>query len=83
MPFTFCSDAAPLTELNSQRTNHFRKISVLTHTWSPLFAKHSIRFGKEVEIAAIHPDFGAAKPLSLMEYAGRFLISLTSFSLPV
>jgi hypothetical protein len=39
--------------------------------------------GKEVEIAAIHPDFGAAEPLSLMEYAGRFLISLTSSLLPV
>ena len=39
--------------------------------------------GKKVEIAAIHPDFGAAMPLSLMEYAGRFLINLTSFSLPV
>ena len=49
----------------------------------PLFAKHSSRFRKEVEIAAIHPDFGAAKPLSLMEFAGRVLISLTSFSLPV
>ena len=35
MPFTFCSDAAPLTELNSQRTNHFRKISVLTQPGSP------------------------------------------------
>ena len=39
--------------------------------------------GKEVEIAAIHPDFCAAEPLSLMEFAGRVLISLTSFSLPV
>jgi hypothetical protein len=39
--------------------------------------------GKEVEIAAIHPDFGAATPLSLMEFAGRVLISLTSFLLPV
>src|ERR1700726_1883106 len=29
MPF-FCSDAAPPAELNSQRTNHFRKIRVLT-----------------------------------------------------
>ncbi len=48
-----------------------------------LFAKHSIRFRKEIEIAAIHPDFGAVKPLSLMEFAGRVLISLTSFSLPV
>jgi hypothetical protein len=38
--------------------------------------------GKEVEIAAIHPDFCAAEPLSLMEFAGRVLISLTSFSLP-
>jgi hypothetical protein len=38
---------------------------------------------QQIEIAAIHPDFGAAMPLSLMEYAGRFLISLTSFSLPV
>jgi len=26
---------------------------------------------KKVGIAAIHPDFGAAKPLSLMECAGR------------
>jgi len=39
--------------------------------------------GKEAEIAAIHPDFVAAEPLSLMEFAGRVLISLTSFSLPV
>jgi hypothetical protein len=39
--------------------------------------------GKKVKNAAIHPDFGAAMPLSLMEYAGRFLINLTSFSLPV
>ncbi len=39
--------------------------------------------GKEVEIAAIHPDFSAVEPLSLMEFAGRVLISLTSFSLPV
>lgn len=52
-----------------------------THTWSPLFAKHSIDDGKKVEIAAIHPDFGAAMPLSLMEYAGRILIRLTSFQL--
>ncbi len=31
-----------------------------THTWSPLFAQHSIDDGKKVEIAAIHPDLGAA-----------------------
>jgi hypothetical protein len=29
------------------------------------------RSGKKVGIAAIHPDFRAAMPLSLMEYAGR------------
>jgi hypothetical protein len=39
--------------------------------------------GKKVEIAAIHPDFCAAMPLSLMEYAGRLPNSLTSFELPV
>ena len=29
------------------------------------------RSSKQVGIAAIHPDFRAAMPLSLMEYAGR------------
>jgi hypothetical protein len=29
------------------------------------------RSSKKVGIAAIHPDFRAAMPLSLMEYAGR------------
>jgi hypothetical protein len=38
---------------------------------------------KKVEIAAIHPDFYTAVPLSLMECAGRYLINLTSFVLPV
>ncbi len=55
---------------------------VLTHTWSPLFAKHSIRDDQK-EIAAIHTDFDAAMLLSLMEFAGMVLISLTSFQLSV
>jgi len=47
------------------------------------FAKLSIDDGKKVEIAAIDPDFNRGlQPLSLMEYAGRFLNSLTSFPLP-
>ena len=50
----------------------------------PRFAKLSIDDGKKVEIAAIDPDFRARlPPQSLMEFAGRILISLTSFSLPV
>ena len=81
----------PLELPNYIRTAHTCLISrahetladVFTHTWSPLFAKHSIDDGKKVEIAAIHPDFGAAMPLSLMEFAGRVLISLTSFQLSV
>jgi hypothetical protein len=36
---------------------------------------------KKVEIAAT--DFYTAVPLSLMECAGRYLINLTSFVLPV
>ena len=50
----------------------------------PRFAKPSIEDGKQVKIAAIDPDFCRGhKPLSLMEFAGRCLISLTSFSLSV
>jgi hypothetical protein len=62
-----------------------RKINagVFTHTWSPRFVKRSIDDSTKVEIAAIHPDFCAARPLSLMEYAGRCLISLASFALSV
>ena len=50
---------------------------------SPRLAKRPIDDNEELTIAAIHPDFCAAEPLSLMEFAGRVLISLTSFSLPV
>jgi len=40
----------------------------------PCFAKRSIDGGKKVKIAAIDPDFmWSVKPLSLMEYAGRYL----------
>ena len=50
----------------------------------PRFAKPSIDDSKQVKIAAIDPDFHRGlKPLSLMEFAGRRLISLTSFSLSV
>jgi hypothetical protein len=50
----------------------------------PRFAKPSIADGKKVRIAAIDPDFRLRhQPLSLMECAGRFLYSLSSFSLPV
>jgi len=50
----------------------------------PRFAKPSIADGKKVRIAAIDPDFRLRRqPLSLMECAGRFLNTLTSFSLPV
>ena len=50
----------------------------------PRFAKPSIADGKKVRIAAIDPDFRLRRqPLSLMECAGRFLYSLSSFSLPV
>ena len=55
----------------------------LTIDGRPRFAKLSIDDGKKVEIAAIDPDFNRGlQPLSLMEYAGRFLNSLTSFRLP-
>jgi len=50
----------------------------------PRFAKLSIDDGKKVKIAAIDPDFRSRlPPQSLMEFAGRFLNSLTSFSLSV
>jgi hypothetical protein len=50
----------------------------------PHFAKPSIADGKKVRIAAIDPDFQLRRqPLSLMECAGRFLNSLSSFSLRV
>jgi hypothetical protein len=50
----------------------------------PHFAKRSIDDVKQVEIAAIDPDFRSRlPPLSLMEYAGRLLNSLSSFTLPV
>jgi hypothetical protein len=50
----------------------------------PHFAKRSINDVKKVEIAAIDPDFRSRlQPLSLMEFAGRFLNSLSSFPLPV
>ena len=43
----------------------------------PRFAKPSIDDGKEVEIAAIDPDFDRShEPLSLMDFAGPVLISL-------
>ena len=45
----------------------------------PWFAKPSISDNKKVEIAAIDPDFRSRlQPLSLMEFAGRCLYSLTS-----
>jgi hypothetical protein len=45
---------------------------------SPHFAKPSIDDGKKVKIAAIDPDFELRpRPLSLMEYAGRCLITLS------
>ena len=48
----------------------------------PSFAKRSIDDSKQVKIAAIDPDFKSRpQPWSLMEYAGRHLITLTSFSL--
>src|ERR1700728_3814425 len=40
------------------------------HTWTPPSAKRCSAVLDHREIAAIHPDFGAAMPLSLMEYAG-------------
>ena len=50
----------------------------------PRFAKLSIDDGNKVKIAAIDPDFRSRlPPQSLMEFAGRFLNSLTSFSLSV
>ena len=50
----------------------------------PRFAKHSFDDVKQVKIAAIDPDFQSRlQPLSLMEFAGRCLNSLTSFSLSV
>jgi hypothetical protein len=50
----------------------------------PSFAKPSFHDFKRVKIAAIDPDFiRGYLPLSLMEYAGRLLNSLSSFSLPV
>ena len=57
--------------------------SFYTYMVAPCLPSTQSHNDKKVEIAAIHPDFGAAMPLSLMEYAGRFLITLTSFSLPV
>jgi hypothetical protein len=74
---------------DSRRTNHkachCRELGfVFSHIHGrPCLPSAQFDSGKEVEIAAIHPDFCAAEPLSLMEFAGRVLISLTSFSLPV
>jgi hypothetical protein len=49
----------------------------------PRFAKHSFNDDKKVKIAAIDPDFESRlQPLSLMEFAGRCLYSLTSFYAP-
>jgi hypothetical protein len=46
------------------------------HRWSPRYVKHSIDDGKKVKIAAIDPDFRSRpQPLSLMEFAGRSLIT--------
>jgi hypothetical protein len=54
------------------------------HRWSPLVCQAFIDDGKKVEIAAIDPDFESRQqPLSLMEYAGRFLNRTSSSRLPV
>ncbi len=51
---------------------------------APGLASVAINDGKQVKIAAIDPDFKSRlQPLSLMEFAGRFLNSLTSSSLSV
>jgi len=48
----------------------------MQHRWSPRYVKHSIDDGKKVKIAAIDPDFRSRpQPLSLMEFAGRSLIT--------
>ena len=53
-----------------------RFISPSSLRWSPRYVKHSIDDGKKVEIAAIDPDSRSRpQPLSLMEFAGRCLIS--------
>jgi hypothetical protein len=50
----------------------------------PCLAKVSVNDVKQMKIAGIGPDFRSRlPPLSLMEFAGRFLISLTSFKRPV
>jgi hypothetical protein len=46
----------------------------------PCFAKPSIDDSKQVKIAAIDPDFHRGhKPLSLMEFAGRYPIQTCGF----
>src|SRR5215472_5674603 len=67
-----------MAEINARKWGAY----VFTHTWSPLICQVINRSSKKVGIAAIHPDFRAAMPRSLMEYAGRILNSLTSSSAP-
>ena len=60
----------------------FYSVGFLDIDGRPSFAKRSIDDDKQVKIAAIDPDFKSRpQPWSLMEYAGRHLITLTSFSL--
>jgi hypothetical protein len=48
------------------------------HAWTPPVCQAFICDGLKVWIAAMHPDYGQAWPVSLMEYVGEFLITLTS-----
>lgn len=66
--------------------SQFANVAEFSHIdGRPPIVKPSIDDGRQVEIAAIDPDFRieATMPLSLMEFAGRCLYSLSSFPLSV